>query len=426
MALKKVRFASGFLAIAIVFVACASDIETPRPTQAGIEATTPAQPALTPIPTATPYPIPTSTPRDPNPRPLSEWTAENPATFEEIEAELHNYRGQSLTFASWGGAYQAAQRQAYLLPFQEKFGIEIVENSPVDTWDLTWDVVDSGTKTVSRLGPTGDLEELTPAIHNRYLPNFPQVAITPWSGGGGVLWSTGLAYQKDKIDILWGGKTPTDWTAFWDAEAFPGTRWMHRRVNENIFFAHFARTPEVLDTVEGRRAIARLTPEQLDQSLEMLEEIRPAIQFWWTGGTDCPSALLNDEADMCTAWNGRIGNVLDEHGGENIHYCFECGHLLQTGVFFIPKGAPNKMLAELFISWTAEPHVNVEMVNYIPYRPLNLEALPLVPESLSPEILAVLPTSPTALEKAVVVDEVWLGANLDYLADWMEAFLAGY
>ena len=378
----------------------------------------------------TPTPPPTS-----GLRPLSEWTANNPATFAEIEAELHKYRGRSLTVVSWGGAYQTAQRQAYFLPFQEKFGIQIIEDSPVEyakiismveTGNVTWDVVDSGVRAVQQLGFYGDLERLTPAIHNGYLPGYPEVARTPWSGGGGVLWSTGLAYQKDKINTLWGGKKPNDWTAFWDVQNFPGTRWMGRRVNENIFFAHFARTPDILNTVDGRTSIAKLSPQQVNQSFEMLGELKPHIQFWWTSGTHCPSALLNDEADMCTAWNGRIWNVQGEPGGENIHYCYECGHVTQTDVFYIPKGSRNKTLAELFIAWTGHPDINVEISNYVTYGPLNLQAVSLAPERIEPHIIANLPTSPVALGKAVMVDEKWLGDNLDRLAERMEVFLAGY
>ena len=482
--MKKVWFVLGLMAIGIVLAACVPLMETPVPTQdvnaavqtavaealrtapqtptpvidatiqAGIQATITAQPAPTPMPvppatplptaisppTATsfppPTPIPFPSPTPPAPgtrRPMSQWTADNPATFEEIEAELGNYRGQSLNVTSWGGAYQAAQRQAYFLPFAQRFGIQIVEDSPVEyakirsmaaTGNVTWDVVDSGVRAVHQLGSTGDLEELTPAIHNRYLPFFPQVAVTPWSGGGGIFWSTGLAYRKDKVDELWGGVAPTDWTAFWDTEAFPGIRWMGRRVNENIFFAHFARTPEVLDTVEGRTSIARLTPEQVDQSFAMLEEIRPHIQFWWTSGTDCPRALLTDEVDMCTAWNGRIWNAQQEYGGDNIHYCYECGHLNQTDVFYIPKGSPNKTLAELFIAWTGYPEINVEISNYIPYGPLNTHALPLTAGRVHPNIIAALPTSPMALERGVIVDEVWLGTNINSLAERMERFLS--
>ena len=321
-----------------------------------------------------------------------------------------------------------------MIPFAEKFGIQVIEDSPVEyakilsmveTGNVTWDVVDSGIRAVQQLGSSwGYLEVLTPAIHNGYLSGYPEIAITPWSGGGGVLWSTGLAYQKDKIDTLWGGKAPTDWTAFWDTEAFPGTRWMGRRVNENIFFAHFARTPEVLDTVEGRNAIARLTPEQVDQSFEMLEELRPHIQSWWNSGSDCPTALRTDKVDMCTAWNARIWNAQNEYGGDNIHYCYECGHLTQTDVFYIPKGSSNKTLAELFIAWTGHPEINVEISNYITYGPLNTHALPLTAGRVHPNIIAALPTSPMALERGVIVDEVWLGTNLNSLAERMERFLS--
>ena len=427
------------LALMLVVAACGeAATATPEPAmeeptaepamEEEAEATATAVPAAVVTATSEPEPAP------PELRAMADWTADAPGTFEEIEAELANYSGQSLNVTSWGGAYQAAQRQAYFIPFADKFNINLIEDSPVEyakirsmveTGNVTWDVVDSGTRAVYQLGPTGDLEELTPAIHNRYLPFFPQVAVTPWSGGGGVLWSTGLAYQIDKVDELWGGVAPTNWEALWDTENFPGTRWMGRRVNENIFFAHFRRTPEILETVEGRNAIAKLTPEQVDQSFEELEKIKNDIQFWWTGGTDCPQALITDQADMCTAWNGRIWNAQQEEGGDNLHYCFECGHLNQTDVFYIPKGSPNKTLAELFISWTAEPHINVEMIKYITYGPLNLQALPLVNTDVVDQLtIDNLPTSPSALEKAVVVDEVWLGTNLDSLAERMEEFLA--
>lgn len=66
---------------------------------------------------------PTAMPEDTGLRPRSEWTTDNPATLEELEAEIENYRGSSFVFTSWGGAYQAAQRQAYVIPFTEKFGI---------------------------------------------------------------------------------------------------------------------------------------------------------------------------------------------------------------------------------------------------------------------------------------------------------------
>ena len=65
-------------------------------------------------------------------RPVSEWTVDNPATHEEIEAALSAHEGGSFTFVSWGGSYQEMQRQAFLIPFAEKFGVNIIEDGPPD------------------------------------------------------------------------------------------------------------------------------------------------------------------------------------------------------------------------------------------------------------------------------------------------------
>ena len=54
-------------------------------------------------------------------RPRSEWTEEEPVTFEELEAEIEKHRGESFVFTSWGGAYQSAQRQAYIEPYEQQF-----------------------------------------------------------------------------------------------------------------------------------------------------------------------------------------------------------------------------------------------------------------------------------------------------------------
>ena len=443
--LIKKRLAFYLLVLAIALAACSSTADSPLPTPdleatvgARVHATIAALITPTPMPVPTHIPIPTpaltSTPT-PYPRSISVptpnpwrfgWTAENPSTFEEIEAELEFYRGQSLTVASWGGAYQEAQRHAYFLPFQEKFGIQIVEDSPVEyakvramvqTRNVTWDVVDANLRAIYQLGSDGYLEELTPAIHNRYIPDFPEAALNPWSGGGGVVYSTGLAYRKSAIDELWDGRKPEDWTAFWDTQAFPGRRWMGSRVQENIFFAQFARTPEILGTVEGRATIASLTPEQVDQSFEMVREIKPHINAWWTRGIECPFGLLNNEVDMCTAWNVPIRDAQLQPGGQDIHFCFECGHLIQADAFFIPKGSPVKTLAELFISWTGEPEINANISSYVPYGPLNLKVLPYLYERDVQDILANLPNSFDALPTAVFVYEKWLSDNLGSLKE---------
>ena len=410
------------LLLVLVAAACGEDeVPTLVPSTA-----VPAAPAPTAVPAA---PAPTAVPVA-QIRTEDEWTAENPATLEEIEEALKHHRGETFTEVTWGGAWGAAVRQGLMLPFSKKFGIEIIEDSPVEyaklraqsqTGNVSWDVVDSGTRAVYQLGPTGDLEVLTPAIHNGYLDGFPEVARTPWSGGGGNLWSTGLAYSLKSFPDHVGA--PKSWADFWDVENFPGRRSLGDRLNENVFFAQFALHPEILDSNVAKLTIAALTDSQVAESMDKLREIKPNIRVWWHGGTDCPLLLISGELDMCSAWNGRIDNAQQGEGGEELYYCYECGHINQTGVFYIVKGSPNKTLAELYIAWTGFPERAVQAARYIAYGPLHADAIALVPSVLSEAAADALPTSQVALESAVLMDEKWLGTNLDILAERFLGFL---
>ncbi|MEE9198570.1 MAG: extracellular solute-binding protein [Dehalococcoidia bacterium] len=425
------------LAVIMLVAAACGEEATPTPIPATSTPVIPATPTSgPPLPTATPVSGATATPRPPATatsvptdglRPLSEWTADNPATLAEIEAELEKYRGDSFVFTSWGGAYQAAQRQAYLIPFQDQFGIQIIEESPVEyakiramseAGNVTWDVVVSGNRALWQLGPEGTLEELTPAIHNGYWDGFPDITRTPWGAGGGDMWSTGIAYSLESYPNHQGA--PKSWADFWDVEGFPGRRGLLARPNEDIFFAYLAAHPELFDTAEGRASLPSLTDAQLDEAFDMLRQIKPDITRWWTSGSECPQLLLSGELDMCAAWNGRIYDA--QQAGAPIYYCFECGHLMQMESYYIPKGSPNKELAELFIAWMGFPEQAMRIALFITYGPLNQDALPFLEAVASPELLAAMSTSYP--ESAIVVDENWLGTNVDALTERMQAFLA--
>ena len=94
-----------------------SEPATSVPDPAATATTEPSEPdAPTAVPPTTVPP--TAIPATPEPtlRARSEWTPENPATLEEIEAELEKYRGSTVLLRHAGGAYGGALRQAYLDP----------------------------------------------------------------------------------------------------------------------------------------------------------------------------------------------------------------------------------------------------------------------------------------------------------------------
>lgn len=402
-------------------------IPEPTGTTVAVIPTEALAPTSITAPTATPAPSPEPVPRD-----IAEWTAEEPASFEEIEATLERFRGTRLIFASWEGAYEEAQTQAYFLPFQERFGIRIepgnryafFHNSRILKKTIPH-AVDLETDDAIIRGLAGQFKELRPSVHNGYLHGFPESVRNPWSGGGGVVASVGLAYSLNAVDELWKGKRPSSWADFWDVDRFPGPRGMVAGLGaEHLLFAQFALYPDVLDSPNSRLAIASLTPEQMDESFSKLESLSPHIDAWLRAG-DCTEMLLNGELVMCTAFQRRVWNGQKQHDAESIHYCYECGHVNRSSVFAIPKDAPTRTLAELFIAWTGHPQINVRISNYIPYGPLNTNSLPLLEQTLSAERLAALPTSPEALRRAVLLDDGWHASVIHSLNERFREFLIG-
>ena len=153
------------LVIVLVAAACgAAATATPEPVDTG-DTMPPTE-----APSEPDQPEPTDTTMATDLRPREEWTETNPATREELEAELEKYRGRSISVLDGGGAWQAAHRKAYYIPFNKQFGIDIVEDSTniilakfraaVDSGNLTYDVAAWGNDAIGNLANSGHLEEL--------------------------------------------------------------------------------------------------------------------------------------------------------------------------------------------------------------------------------------------------------------------------
>ncbi len=368
---------------------------------------------------------PTEEPLPTTLRPRSEWTEENPATFEELEAELEKHRGKSFVFTSWGGAYQAAQRQAYIEPFVEKFGIEIVEESPmsyaripamVETGNFSWHVMDVGGRELWAQIGLGNLERLDlSVVDNR---NHVETVNTPYGGGGGITWSTVLAYNTDAFPE----GSITDWTAFYDRDNFPGPRSVRDSYRGSWFSALLAIDPGRLSDPEWRQRLGAPTEEDVQAALEHWSANPP--DNFWTTGSDCPQFLLSGDNVMCTAWNGRIFDAQQQ--GEPLAICWECGHLVGTGALVMAKGFKDSNpeayeVAELFIAWTGHPHINATQSKYISYGPLNLKSAEFLTGPDYEHVLPSLPVSPANVPFAIFENEKYSGENN---SEWNDLWLA--
>jgi putative spermidine/putrescine transport system substrate-binding protein len=359
----------------------------------------------------------------------SEWTVENPATREEIEAELAKYRGQSIVFSSWGGAYQSAQRQAYGEPFAEQFGIEVIDDSQPtvgrvramqESGNIAWHVFDTGGGSIHALANGGSLEELDFSVIDTR--DFLEVLKAPYIGGGGITWSETWAYNTD---IYPEGSQPQNMADIYDTEKFPGRRSWSQFPDAEIVFALLSENPDLINSAEGRASLSAPNEEQVDRAFELFEEYRDQPNIFWTTGSDCPQFLLSGEADLCTNWNGRIYDAAKE--GAPLKICWECGHVLNTDGWGIIKGLKEQdpetfELTQLYMAWTSFPEINSRMAQFITYGPVNTKALAALSDPIYDEVRDELPSSPTNIPYAVINNEVHRAANLDAWRERYEAW----
>ena len=359
-------------------------------------------------------------------RPRSEWTVENPATKEEIEAELEKYRGQSLVFSSWGGAYQAAQRQAYGIPFEDQFGIEVIDDSQPtvgrvramqESGNVTWHVFDTGGGSMHALGNSDSVEHLDFSVIDTR--DFLEVLKAPYIGGGGITWSETWAYNSD---IYPEGAQPQNMADIYDTENFPGRRAWNQFPDAEIVFVLLSENPDLINTLEGRNSLAAPNEGQVDRAFELFEQYKSQVDIFWTTGSDCPQFLISGEADMCTNWNGRIYDAAKE--GAPLKICWECGHILNTDGWGIIKGLKEQdpeqfELAQLFMAWTSFPEINARMAQFITYGPVNTKALSALDDPVYDAVRDELPSSSSNIPFAVLNNEVHRAANLDA---WRERY----
>ena len=370
-------------------------------------------------------------------RPVSEWTIENPGTMAEVEVALETHRGESFIFTSWGGAYQAAQRQAWLIPFQEKFGIEIIEDSPMsypkiramaEAGNPTWNIVDNATGSGSALGLAGALEVLDRSIVSN--KDYLEVLQNPWGGGGVVTWGYNMAFSTTTYPD--GGPQPIAMTDFFNKDKFPGRRGMSspsRGWRYNLRYALIAAHPEWLETAEGRARLTRMSPEEIDEGYDYFRANKDTVDIWYEGPADCPSLLLSGELDMCFAPGGRLYAAIQK--GADFDICWTCGHLLLTQMEDVVKGVKEQdpvrfELIQLYLAWVAFPENNVRLSQFLNYGPGVVSAIPFLDGPEYDTSRPYLPSSADNIQYAIIVDDVNDASINDLNVErWTAFFLEG-
>ena len=246
-----------------------------------------------------------------------------------------------IVFNDSGGDMTKAMREAFYAEFEKRYGIRVVTTSPIDAGKLKamvesgnveWSVTEIGPEEAMLAEKQGLLEPLDRKVID--LSDYPKhLQDRKFIMPKGV-YTTVLGYRTDAFA---GGNGPRSWADFWDSKKFPGPRTLRDSPVDNLEFALMA------DGV----APDKLYPLDVDRAFRKLDAIKPHIAVWWKTGAQSAQLLVDKEAIMGSAWNGRYYVAIKN--GAPLHIEWNQG-MIKESAFVIPRGAKDaywgqKMLA---------------------------------------------------------------------------------
>ena len=299
-----------------------------------------------------------------------------------------------LTVINFGGANGNAQKIGFNQPFEKTTGIKLTVaeyngeqakvKAMVEAKHVSWDVVEVESGELGRGCDEGLYEKLDWSKIANKADLIPEAVKT--CGAGFVVWSTVFAYDGDKLKVA-----PKNWADFWDVAKIPGKRGMRKGARYNLEFALIADGVPVKDVYKVLN-----TKEGQDRAFKKMDQLKPNIQ-WWEAGAQPPQFLVAGDVVMSTAFNGRIDAAQRE--GKNLKIVWD-GSIFDLDYWVIPKGSPNKALAEQYIKHTVATRPQQDYVGQIAYGPANIAAI----KALDAKTLANLPNSPANGKNAVLQD----------------------
>lgn len=317
----------------------------------------------------------------------------------------------AMAFASWGGAYQAAVERAWLEPFSQETGIEVLRDTEpevariramVETGNVEWDVVTGGGEALMRGAELGLFVEITDDMVDQ---SAVLAEVRNPYGVPSEIFSTVIGFSRAAFP----GGGPATFADFWDVERFPGRRALPDRpatVLEAALLADGVAKDDVYEVLGSDEGFAR--------ALDKLRALKPHVAFWWSSGAQPVQALGSGEVVMALGWNGRFQSGIDD--GLDIAMSWE-ESVAQAGYFMIPTGAANLDEATRFLAYIVRPDVQARLSEWIAYGPITPASMQYIDAARA----ARLPSTPERLEHALFMDIAWWAERA---TEASEAYLA--
>ena len=333
-----------------------------------------------------------------------------PSAEADICTDPPKAAGTTLTFASYGGAYQKAQRDGWLTPYTAATGVAFQESedssnatikSQVENNAVEWDVVDVG----NDFGLDANAALLEPLDYTKIHEDEILEGFAGTYRVADITYGVVLAYNTDKT----AGAVPAGWADYFDTAKIPGKRGIYDYSAGGIFeIALMADGVSPADFRPGGPAY----PLDLDRATAKLDTIKSDLVFWGSGA-ESQDLIGKGETTMSLMWNGRAYSAKNI---DNKPVEIQWNQQIVTADFFVvPKGTPHKDQAMDFIAWATCAQNNAAPSNEIPYGPTNKNSEP------AADKVADLSVS-NADANSAYFDDAWIVENAGPLEDAYQAW----
>jgi len=329
-----------------------------------------------------------------------------------------------VTVATWGGAYEAAQREALFAPYTEASGqavravqydgtlADLRARAEAGGWDVVDMLADQARAACAEglLRPLDAGALLGEAALGDFSPQGPTRCAIPQN-----VYARVMAYDERAFP----GVKPTRIGDFFDTDRFPGKRAVQRSPDGILEWALLA------EGVPPEQVYGLLSTDRgLRLAFRKLDTIRDEI-LWWDDPAEPARMLAEGRAVMAAGFNGRFFDVA-ARGAAPLDILWD-GRIIGTEVWAIPATADDAEAAREFLAYALQPASMARLSERIPYGPARasaFERIGLNPETGVP-MRVHLPNAPQHGGRALVRDAGWVANTHDLRQRRFEAWLDG-
>ncbi|GGP00568.1 extracellular solute-binding protein [Nonomuraea glycinis] len=250
---------------------------------------------------------------------------------------------KTLTWASTGGQFQEDEKKALQAPFTAKSGTQFVNVSPADasqvkamvaSGNTAWDLANMSW--IYAGAYCGELYEKLddPALdRSKFPPGTTHDCFVPTYRYANV-----FSYNAD----MFKGEAPSKIADFFDVKRFPGKRIVHDYPKSGLLEAAL-----VADGV----APDKVYPLDLERALRKLDTIKSSLVFAPSYGA-IQQMMVDKQGSMVLTVTAR--SIVTAQSGANLKAVWDFT-TVDIGALVIPKGSPNKALAQQALAFVTEP-----------------------------------------------------------------------